>query len=103
MFGIGPAYLFLLRHRLPVGYMRKGWQPWISTMATNAAIAVMITGMIWLVGVGPFLLVHLPITLLAASMGVWLFYVQHQFEETSWAEDADLEHARGGVARQFAL
>ena len=87
MFGIGPAYLFLLRHRLPVGYMRKGWQPWISTMATNAATAVIITGMIWLVGAGPFLLVHLPVMLLAASMGVWLFYVQHQFEETSWAED----------------
>jgi omega-6 fatty acid desaturase (delta-12 desaturase) len=89
MFGIGPAYLFLVRHRLPIGYMRKGWEPWITTMATNAATAALITGMIWLVGAGPFLLVHLPITLLAASMGVWLFYVQHQFEETSWAEDAD--------------
>ena len=40
MFGIGPAYLFLLQHRLPVGLMRGGWQPWLSTMATNAAIAV---------------------------------------------------------------
>lgn len=84
MFGIGPAYLFLLRHRLPFGYMRDGWGPWISTMATNAASAVLIGTMIWLVGLGPFLLVHLPITLLAASMGVWLFYVQHQFEETTW-------------------
>ena len=44
---------------------------------------------IWLVGVRPFLLVHLPITLLAASIGVWLFYVQHQFEETLWAKDRD--------------
>jgi omega-6 fatty acid desaturase (delta-12 desaturase) len=43
--------------------------------------------MIWLVGVGPFLRVHLPITLLAASIGVWLFYVQHQFEDTVWAPD----------------
>lgn len=86
MFVVGPAYLFLVKHRLPFGYMRKGWQPWISTMATNAATAVLVTAMIWLVGVGPFLLVHLPITLLAASMGVWLFYVQHQFEATSWAE-----------------
>ena len=42
--------------------------------------------MMWLVGVGPFLLVHLPIMLLAASIGVWLFYVQHQFEDTFWAE-----------------
>ena len=38
----------------------------------------------WLVGVKPFLLVHLPIVLLAASIGVWLFYVQHQFEDTFW-------------------
>lgn len=88
MFGIGPAYLFLLQHRLPVGMMRKGWEPWISTMVTNAGIAVLATTMIWLVGIGPFLLVHLPIVLLASSIGVWLFYVQHQFEETSWARDS---------------
>jgi len=87
MFGVGPAYLFLIRHRLPVGLMRKGWEPWISTMATNAATAALIVAMMWLVGAGPFLLVQLPIVLLAASMGVWLFYVQHQFEETVWAED----------------
>jgi omega-6 fatty acid desaturase (delta-12 desaturase) len=87
MFGIGPAYNFLFRQRLPLGLMRAGWQPWLSTMATNVAIAAFVVGMIWLVGVGPFLLVHLPITVLGASIGVWLFYVQHQFEETFWAED----------------
>ena len=85
MFGIGPGYQFILQHRLPAGQMRGGWQPWLSTMATNAAIAVLVAAMIWLVGVGPFLIVHLPITLLAASIGVWLFYVQHQFEDTFWA------------------
>jgi acyl-lipid omega-6 desaturase (Delta-12 desaturase) len=73
MFGIGPAYLFILRHRLPIGMMRNGWAPWLSTMGTNAAIAI--------------LLVHLPIMILAASIGVWLFYVQHQFEHTSWFLD----------------
>jgi omega-6 fatty acid desaturase (delta-12 desaturase) len=87
MFGLGPAYLFIAQHRLPVGLMRCGWMPWFSVMATNAAIAGVIIAMMWLVGVGPFLLVHLPITLLAASIGVWLFYVQHQFEETSWARE----------------
>ena len=56
-------------------------------MATNAAIAILVASMIWLIGIGPFLLVHLPITLLAASVGVWLFYVQHQFEDTFWDED----------------
>ena len=57
-------------------------------MATNAVTAALIVGMIWLVGAGPFVLVQLPIVLLAASMGVWLFYVQHQFKETVWAEDS---------------
>ena len=84
MFGIGPAYLFLLRQRLPLGLMRSGSQPWVSTMATNVAIAIVVALMIRLVGAGPFLLVHLPITLLGGLIGVWLFYVQHQFEETSW-------------------
>ena len=86
MFGVGPAYLFILQQRLPIGLLRGGWQPWFSAMATNAAIATLVAITIWFVGVGPFLLVHLPITLLAASIGVWLFYVQHQFEDTFWDE-----------------
>jgi omega-6 fatty acid desaturase (delta-12 desaturase) len=87
MFGLGPAYLFLIQHRLPVGLMRQGWWPWFSTMATNLAIAILAAVMIRLVGFGPFLLVHLPVTLLAASIGVWLFYVQHQFEDTRWTNE----------------
>ncbi len=70
MFGLGPAFLFFVQHRLPVGLMRAGWQPWLSAMATNVAIAAVVATMIWLVGVIPFLLVHLPIMLLAASVGV---------------------------------
>jgi omega-6 fatty acid desaturase (delta-12 desaturase) len=89
MFGLGPAYVFIWRFRLPFTLMRAGWQPWLSTMATNAAIAVLVAAMIWLVGAGPFLIVQLPITLLAASAGVWLFYVQHQFEDTVWERDND--------------
>jgi omega-6 fatty acid desaturase (delta-12 desaturase) len=87
MFGIGPTYLFVLRHRLPIGLMRGGWRPWISVMATNLGIAAIVALLIWLIGIGAFLLVHLPIMLLAASIGVWLFYVQHQFEDTSWDKD----------------
>jgi omega-6 fatty acid desaturase (delta-12 desaturase) len=86
MFGLGPAYLFIVQQRLPIGLMGEGLRPWVSAMATNTAIAAVVATMIWFVGVGPFLLVHLPITLLAASIGVWLFYVQHQFEETFWAK-----------------
>ncbi len=87
MFGVGPAYLFLLRQRFPMGLVGgRRRQAWISTMTTNMAITVLIAGLIWLVGIGPFLLVQLPITLLAGATGVWLFYVQHQFEKTFWAE-----------------
>ena len=87
MFGVGPAYLFLFQHRLPFGLMRAGWQPWLSTMATNLAIVAVAAVTIWAVGLGPFLLVQLPIMLIGASLGVWLFYVQHQFESTFWAQE----------------
>lgn len=87
MFGIGPAYLFLLQHRLPVGLMRHGWQPWASTMFTNMAVALIVTALVWFIGLKAFLIVHLPIMLLAATAGVWLFYVQHQFEHTAWDRD----------------
>jgi omega-6 fatty acid desaturase (delta-12 desaturase) len=94
MFGVGPAYLFLLQQRAPLGLMRgAGWKPWISTMATNAAIALAAVLLMALIGVGPFLAIHLPIVILAASIGVWLFYVQHQFDRTTWAHDGDWSHA----------
>ncbi len=89
MFGFGPAYLFFLQHRFPVGLMRSGWESWISTMATNLAIAVIAGTLIWLIGIQAFLLVHVPVALLAATIGVWLFYVQHQFEHTAWDDDAE--------------
>jgi omega-6 fatty acid desaturase (delta-12 desaturase) len=85
MFGLGPAYLFLLQHRLPIGMIREGWRPWLSTMITNAVIAGLCVLMMWLAGVKTFLMVQVPVTLLAGSIGVWLFYVQHQFETTFWA------------------
>ena len=95
MFALGPAFVFVLAQRLPIGAMTAGWRPWVSTMATNAAIAAVAVAMMWLVGVGPFLIVHVPIMLLAATIGVWLFYVQHQFDDAVWARGAswDLHEA----------
>ena len=98
MFGFGPAYLFLLQHRLPFYQMRAGWRPWLSAMATNAGIALFAALMIWLVGFGPFLAIHLPIMLIAASIGVWLFYVQHQFENVDWKRNGDWSHSRAALA-----
>ncbi|MDP9809815.1 omega-6 fatty acid desaturase (delta-12 desaturase) [Rhizobium tibeticum] len=89
MFGIGPAWLFLFKQRLPFGMMRSGSLPWISTMATNLAIAIISATLMWTIGILPFLLVHLPIALLAATAGIWLFYVQHQFEETHWSREPE--------------
>ena len=87
MFVVGPAYHFLLRNRLPLGFANADRRFWISAMGTNATIALIGGIMIYFLGIGPFLVVQLPITLLAATIGVWLFYVQHQFEDTVWAED----------------
>ena len=53
--------------------MRGGWKPWASTMATNLVIALIVGVLVWLIGIKAFLLIHLPIMLLASSVGVWLF------------------------------
>src|SRR5215218_10734984 len=67
MFGIGPIYMFFLQHRLPVGLMRDGWRPWLSTMLTNFGIAGIAAVLIYFIGIKAFLLVHLPIMVLAAA------------------------------------
>jgi len=86
MFGVGPSYLFIIEHRIPQAHLRKGLAGWTSAMATNGGIALAMGAMIWAVGASTFFFVHLPIVALAASIGVWLFYVQHQFELTYWAD-----------------
>jgi acyl-lipid omega-6 desaturase (Delta-12 desaturase) len=56
-------------------------------MATNAVIGLIVAALIVLTGVKAFIVVCLPALLLAASMGVWLFYVQTQFEKMTWRDD----------------
>ncbi len=92
MFGLGPAYLFIFRHRLPFGAMREGAMPWASTQLTNIGIAAMSLLLIYMMGFGSFLVVQLPMVIGAASLGVWLFYVQHQFERTYWQHEPDWSH-----------
>ena len=103
MFGVGPIYLFLIENRLPFGFMRKGSMPWLSTMTTNAGILLAAALLIWVAGLAPFLSVHLPIVALGATAGVWLFYVQHQFEGADLGSSQGMEPARGGPARQLVL
>ncbi|MCF7702311.1 fatty acid desaturase [Loktanella sp. M215] len=60
-------------------------------MATNAVLASLIGVAVWMAGIVPVLVTVLPTALVAASAGVWLFFVQHQFEETSWDRASDWE------------
>ena len=89
LFGFGPSYLFLLQNRLPLGLMRAGRRYWTSAMGTNLAIALGLGAILALGGVMPLLVIFLPTVLCAASVGVWLFYVQHQFEQTQWDKTED--------------
>ncbi|MCZ4352225.1 fatty acid desaturase [Roseovarius aestuarii] len=88
LFGVGPGYLFFVQNRLPLGLMGKA-RYWVSAMGTNAAILIALGLMLHFGGLMPILLIFLPSTLLAATAGMWLFYVQHQFETTHWVEDED--------------
>jgi omega-6 fatty acid desaturase (delta-12 desaturase) len=89
LLGIGPAYLFLLRHRLPIGLMKEGSVYWISAIGTNLGIALVLAIPLYFVGFAVTAMVFFPVLLSAASMGVWLFYVQHQFPEAHWDHAAD--------------
>ena len=97
LFCIGPAFVFLLQNRIPAGFFRAGWRHWASTLGTDVSIALGVVLMSSAIGLVPFLLIHGPILLLSASAGVWLFYVQHQFENTWWSR------ANGWSFREAAL
>ncbi len=83
MFGLAPALLFMVQNRVPLSMLRS-WEYWLSAMGTNAMIALMIALMLWFGGLPALLLIFVPTLLLAATLGVWLFYVQHQFENAQW-------------------
>ncbi|MEL6877716.1 MAG: fatty acid desaturase [Pseudomonadota bacterium] len=89
LLGFGPAYLFLLRHRLPIGLMRAGSIYWISSMSTNVVTGLILIGLATQFGIATTALVVLPVLLIAASTGVWLFYIQHQFEDAHWDTKGD--------------
>jgi omega-6 fatty acid desaturase (delta-12 desaturase) len=89
MFGLGPAFMFFIQQRLPVGLMKEGWRPWVSTLGNAFGILAATVVLVWLVGVVPILVVNAVTLLIAATIGVWLFFVQHQFEGVAWARNKD--------------
>jgi omega-6 fatty acid desaturase (delta-12 desaturase) len=91
MFGIGPIYALIVQPRL----VARSARPRIrrSVIATNIALAALVAALCWLIGWREYLLVQWPTALLAGSAGVWLFYVQHQFEDTYWQSSGGWSYA----------
>jgi acyl-lipid omega-6 desaturase (Delta-12 desaturase) len=89
LFGLGPIFLFAIHHRIPTVSPLRYRKIWGSILGTDAALAAFVVLMLLTVGGRALLLGYLPVILLAASTGTWLFYIQHQFEHTYWASGRD--------------
>jgi len=87
LFVFGPTYLFVFKHRLPLDLPLRKTKLWGSVLATNAGIVVAAVLVAMLVGPVTLLKVQVPVTLLASSIGVWLFFIQHQFDGVYWRRD----------------
>jgi omega-6 fatty acid desaturase (delta-12 desaturase) len=85
MFGVAPSVLFLVQHRLPfwLGENRRRRMA-ASVMLNNVGIAATFVGASLLLGWGAVAAVWIPAVVTGATIGVWLFYIQHQFEDAYW-------------------
>jgi len=96
LLGLGPTFL-LIKHRWPRRGM-AGRREIINVHGTNLALAGMITILSLLIGFREFMMIWLPVVLLSGSAGVWLFYVQHQFEDAYWRGGPEWDYATAAVA-----
>jgi len=97
LFGLGPIFQFIIKHRFPFGIPFTWKREWASVLWTDAAILAVGGGLAWLLGWQTVVIVHLSIMLLAGSLGVWLFYVQHQFEDSYWDDGDEWSFHRAGA------
>jgi acyl-lipid omega-6 desaturase (Delta-12 desaturase) len=91
MFGIGPIVAMIIGPRIVAKGARRRMRR--SVLGTNLALAVIVGALCWLIGWRDYLLVVGPAALLAGSIGIWLFYVQHQFEDAYWENAEDWNYA----------
>lgn len=84
LLGLAPIYLVLIQNRIPTRATRRDWESWVSILGTNAAAAAIIFGASFVMGSFAFLLAWGAVLFIATSVGMWLFCVQHQFEDTYW-------------------
>ena len=90
LFGIGPFFLFVIWFRIPRKGMGRSGR--ISVYITNLIILVFSSAFILLMGWKAFLLIQLPIIYIATVAGVWLFYVQHQYEDVIWTRQEEWDY-----------
>lgn len=95
LFGIGPTYTFLIEYRFNRRGARRKER--LNTYLTNVSIVALHALLIWAVGWSDYLLVQAPIFLVSGLAGVWLFYVQHQFEDTYFEHDEEWSYVAAAV------
>jgi acyl-lipid omega-6 desaturase (Delta-12 desaturase) len=95
MFGLGPVIAMVIGPRIATRSQRPRLRH--SVLGTDVALLVIIGGLCWLIGWQSFLIVWAPSAILAGSVGIWLFYVQHQFEDAYWQSTADWSYANAAL------
>ena len=95
MFGLGPLFAMIIGPRIPPGSARPAQRR--SVHITNLALAVVVAGCCLLIGWRDYLLIQGPTAMIAASAGIWLFYVQHQFEDTYWERGGEWSYDDAGL------
>ncbi len=105
MFVLGPFFVFVIENRLPLKIKKSEKKERASVHLTNLALAILILGIGSWIGFKEFFLIQTPISLIAATVGVFLFYFQHQFEDTYWRwhEDWDYQVAALEGSSYFKL
>lgn len=95
MFGFGPIYIFLIDYRF--NRRRASVKERLNTYLTNVGIVGAAALLCWLVGWQTFLLIQGTIFMVSGAAGIWLFYVQHQFEDTYYEWDPEWEYVKAAM------
>ena len=95
LFVIAPLFLFLVRHRFPSAGANERERH--SVYWLNLAILGMAAGLSWIFGLKAYLLIQLTGMAVAGSVGVWLFYVQHQFDGVYWARRDEWDYTAAAL------